>query len=143
MSNTSNEQSAESFFGDIISTYTRAQAIEDGVLIDVSPIAKEAGFNEWPVAMTAGAWTDCVAWSDTDSQTQVYQDQSGRLYDVIFMAFQAICLSREVGDRLLFRLYRVPRDGRSTEAEITTLKLIVGPGDSGEPVITIMLIDED
>ena len=143
MSNTSSEQSAESFFGDIISTYTRAQAIEDGVLIDVSPIAKESGFNEWPVSMTAGAWADCVAWSDTDSQTQVYQDQSGRLYDVIFMAFQAICLSREVGDRLLFRLYRVPRDGRSTEAEITTLKLIVGPGDSGEPVITIMLIDED
>ena len=143
MSNISNEQSAESFFGDIISTYTRAQAIEDGVLIDVSSIAKEAGFNEWPVAMTAGAWTDCVAWSDRDSQTQVYQDQSGRLYDVIFMAFQAICLSREAGDRLLFRLYRVPRDGRSTDAELTTLKLIVGPGDSGESVITIVLPNED
>jgi hypothetical protein len=143
MSNTSNEQSAKSFFGDIISTYTRAQAIEDGVLIDVSPIAKESGFNEWPVSMTAGAWADCVAWSDTDSQTQVYQDQSGRLYDVIFMAFQAICLSREVGDRLLFRLYRVPRDGRSMEAELTTLKLMVGSGDQGEPVLTILLPDED
>lgn len=143
MSNTSNEQSAESFFGDIISTYTRAQAIEDGVLIDVSSIAKESGFNEWPVSMTAGAWADCVAWSDTDSQTQVYQDQSGRLYDVIFMAFQAICLSREVGDRLLFRLYRVPRDGRSMEAELTTLKLMVGSGDQGEPVLTILLPDED
>ena len=31
----------------------------------------------------------------------------------------------------------MPRDGRSTEAAITTLKLIVGPGDQGEPVITI------
>jgi hypothetical protein len=143
MSNTSNEQSAESFFGDIISTYTRAQAIEGGVLIDVSSIAKESGFNEWPLSMTAGAWADCVAWSDTDSQTQVYQDQSGRLYDVIFMAFQAICLSREVGDRLLFRLYRVPRDGRSMEAELTTLKLMVGSGDQGEPVLTILLPDED
>ena len=142
MSNTSNEQSAESFFGDIISTYTRAQAIEDGVLINISPIAEEAGF-EWPVAMTAGAWADCVAWSDRDNQAQAYQDQSGRLWDVIFMAFQAISLSRETGDRLLFRLYRVPRDGRSTDAELTTLKLIVGPGDSGEPVITIMLVDED
>jgi len=142
MCNTSNEQSAESFFGDIISTYTRAQAIEDGVLIDISSTAKEAGF-EWPVAMTAGAWADCVAWSDTDSQAQVYQDQSGRLWDVIFMAFQAISLSRETGDRLLFRLYRVPRDGHSTDAELTTLKLIVGPGDSGEPVITILLPNED
>ena len=142
MSNTSYEQSAESFFGDIISTYTRAQAIEDGVLIDISSTAKEAGF-EWPVAMTAGAWADCVAWSDTDSQAQVYQDQSGRLWDVIFMAFQAISLSRETGDRLLFRLYRVPRDGRSTDAELTTVKLIVGPGDSGESVITIVLPNED
>ena len=44
MSNTSNEQSAESFFGEVISTYTRAQAIEDGVLIDAGSIAKEAGF---------------------------------------------------------------------------------------------------
>ena len=142
MSNTSNEQSAESFFGEIISTYTRSQAIEDGVLIDISPIAKESGF-EWPVAMTASAWADCVAWSDTDSRTQVYQDESGRLWDVIFMAFQAICLSKEAGDRLLFRLYRVPRDGRSMEAKLTTLKLIVGPGDRGEPVMTILLSNED
>ena len=44
MSNTSNEQSAESFFGKVISTYTRAQAIEDGVLIDVGSMANEAGF---------------------------------------------------------------------------------------------------
>ena len=142
MSDLSNEQSAESFFGDVISTYTRAQAIEDGVLIDISPIAKEAGF-KWPVAMTAGAWADCVAWSDRDSETQVYQDESGRLWDVIFMAFQAICLSREVDDRLLFRLYRVPRDGRLMEAELTTLKLMVGPGDRGEPVMTILLSNED
>jgi len=59
------------------------------------------------------------------------------------MAFQAICLSKEAGDRLLFRLYRVPRDERSMEAELTTLKLIVGPGDRGEPVMTILLSNED
>ena len=93
--------------------------------------------------MTAGAWADCVAWSDTDSRTQVYQDESGRLRDVLFMAFQAICLSKEAGDRLLFRFYRVPRDGYSTDAEVTTLKLVVGPGDGGEPVITIVLPHED
>jgi len=29
------------------------------------------------------------------------------------------------------------------EAELTTLKLIVGPGDQGEPVITILLPNED
>ena len=142
MSNTSNEQSAESFFGKVISTYTRSQAIEDGVLIDVGSMAKEAGF-KWPVALTADAWADCVAWTDADSQQQVYQDQSGRLWDLVFMASHAIRSSKDSGDRLLFQLYRVSRDGHSTEAELVTLKLIVGPGDTGEPVITILLPHED
>ena len=44
MSNSSNEQSAESFFGDAIFIYTRAQAIADGVLVDAGSMAKEAGF---------------------------------------------------------------------------------------------------
>ncbi len=46
-------------------------------------------------------------------------------------------------NQMLFQLFRVPRDGKSTEAEIVTLKLIVGPGDNGEPVITILLPNED
>ena len=142
MSNTSNEQSAESFFGNVISTYTRAQAIEDGVLIDVGSMAKEAGF-KWPVALTADAWADCVAWTDADSQQQVHQDQSGRLWDTLYMASHAIRTSKDSGDRLLFQLYRVPRDGQSTEAVLVSLKLIVGPGDSGEPVVSILLPNED
>jgi len=142
MSNASNEQSAGSFFGNVISTYTRAQAIEDGVLIDAGAMAQEAGF-KWPVALTSAAWADCVAWTDDDSQKQVHQDQSGRLWDALFMASHAIRTCSDSGDRLLFQLYRVPRDGRSVAAELTTLKLIVGPGDHGEPVIAILLPDED
>ena len=142
MSNTSNEQSAESFFGNVISTYTRAQAIEDGVLVDVGSTAQEAGF-KWPVALTVGAWADCVAWTEDDSRQQVYQDESGRLWDVLYMASHAIRSSKDSGDRLLFQLYRVPRDGHSTDAVLVTLKLIVGPGDTGEPVITILLPQED
>jgi len=142
MSNISNEQSAESFFGEVISTYTRAQAIEDGVLIDAGSMAREAGF-KWPVALTSAAWTDCVAWTEDDSKQQVHQDQSGRLWDVLYMASHAVRTSKDPGDRLLFQLYRVPRDGHSTEPVLVTLKLIIGPGDSGEPVITILLLNED
>ncbi len=142
MSNTSNEQSAESFFGNVISTYTRAQAIEDGVLVDTDSMANEAGF-KWPVALTSAVWSDCVAWTDDDSQKQVYQDQSGRLWDVVYMASHAIRTSNDSGDRLLFQLYRVPRDGFSTESVMVTLKLIVGPSDAGESVITILLPNED
>jgi hypothetical protein len=59
------------------------------------------------------------------------------------MAHHAIRANRSGGDRLRFQLYRVPRDGKSTEASVTTLRLIVGPGDHGEPVITLLLSDED
>jgi hypothetical protein len=130
------------FFGDVISTYTREQAIEDGQLIDVSETAREAGF-KYSVVLTAAAWADCVAWSDDDNEQQAYQDESGRLWDVLFMASHSIRTSKDSGDRLLFQLYRVPRDGQSIEAMLVTLKLIVGPGDSGEPVITILLLNED
>jgi hypothetical protein len=142
MSNPTNDRRTDAFFGEVISTYTRAQAIQDGVLIDAGAMANEAGF-KWPVAVTSAAWAECVAWTEDDSDRQVHQDQSGRLWDVLYMASHAIRTSASASDRLLFQLYRVPRDGRSTEAELTTLKLIVGPGDQGEPVITILLPDED
>jgi len=142
MCNTSHEQTAESFFGKVISTYTRAQAIEDGVLIDPGAMATEAGF-KWPVALTTDAWADCVAWTEADSQQQVYQDQAGRLWDVLYMASHAIRTNHDPNDRLLFQLYRVPRDRRSVKPVLVELKLIVGPGDAGEPVITILLPHED
>ncbi len=142
MSNQDIESGEHPFFGEIISTYTRAQAIADGVLVDAGAMAKEAGY-KWPVALTAAAWSDCVAWTDADSDAQVHQDASGRLWDVLFMGAYAIRAHGRSGDRLNFSLYRVPRDGCSTEPERVTLKLIVGPGDDGEPVITILLPQED
>ena len=134
--------SLESVFGSVVASYTRAQAIEDGVLVDVGSMARETGF-KWPVALTHAAWCDCVAWTEQNNRFQVHQDESGRLWDVLFMAFYAIRTSKDSGDRLQFSLYRVPKDGHSVEAEEVTLKLIVGPGDSGEPVVTIMLPNED
>ena len=138
----SNQPSEHPFFGEIISVYTRAQALADGVLIDAGPMAREAGFR-WPVAITAGAWADCVTWSDADSERQTPQDQSGRLWDVLFMAAYAVRTKEKGGAELLFELYCVPRDGRATEAKLTTLKLVVGPGDAGEPVMTILLPNKD
>jgi len=138
----SNQATEHPFFGEVVSVYTRAQALADGVLIDVSEMAGEAGFR-WPVAITAAAWEDCVAWSDTDNDRQVYQDQSGRLWDVLFMAAYAARTKANTDSQLLFELYRVPRDGRSSAAELTTLKLVVGPGDDAEPVMTVLLTEED
>jgi len=82
-------QATDSLFGEVIYTYSRAQAIEDGVLVDVSETAREAGFR-WPVAITQAAWEDCIAWTEDDNNRQVYQDESGRLWDVLWMALHAI-----------------------------------------------------
>ncbi len=74
----------------IIHHYSRAQALADGVLIAAdASAAREAGFRV-PVALTSAVWEDCVAWSEADSDRQVPQDESGRLWDVLFMSRSAI-----------------------------------------------------
>jgi hypothetical protein len=44
---------------DLIRRYTRADAIRDGVLIDVSELARGAGIRH-PVALTRAVWQRCV-----------------------------------------------------------------------------------
>lgn len=128
---------------DLISTYTRAQALADGVLVDVSETAREAGFR-WPVAMTAAAYEDAVAWSATDSRRQTWQDESGRLWDVLTMAkLAARAAAIHDEDVRLFGVLRVPRGGRGVRPRLARLVLRLGPGDLGEPVLTITLPGED
>lgn len=142
MSNSSSNCAGEPLFGDVIFTYTRAQALADGVLMDAGALAQEAGFR-LPVAITASAWADCVAWTKADSRRQIHQDETGRLWDVLFMASHAIRTEAGSGSRMRFRFYRVPRDGHSVEANQAVLKLVIGPGDHGDPVVTVLLPDED
>ncbi len=124
-----------------IFSYSRADAITDGVLVDVTAEASETGFRI-PVALTAAAWGGCVAWDDADSHRQTHQGERGRLHDVLWMAFLAARAARGSSETL-FSLYRVPRGGRGIKPRLVTLKLTIGPGDAGEPVITIMLPTED
>jgi len=128
-----------SLFADavLVHAYTRAQALEDGCLVDVSETAREAGFRV-PVALTAAVWADCVAW---DNEREVcYQDESGRLWDVLSMAFFHARAHGDA-DRLHFSLLRVRSGG--LRPALVRLVLRVGPGDGGEPVLTIMQPGED
>lgn len=135
------EQHLDSVFGEPIHVYTRAQAIANGVLIDVSQTAHEAGFR-LPVALTASAWADYVAWDDADSSRQTAQDEAGRLWDVIWMASLAARRARE-SQRFAFQVYRVPRGGSGIWVRLTTLHMCIGPGDDAAPVITILMPSED
>lgn len=125
----------------VIHRYTRAQAIADGVLVDVTEQARETGF-KFPVALTRAVWEDCVAWSDADTNRKAYpQSESGRLWDVLWMARLAAMRAR--GPETLYKIVRVPRDGRAIEVTEVQLKIHIGPGDTPDPVITIMQPNED
>jgi hypothetical protein len=123
---------------EVISRYTRAEAIEDGVLVDISETARECGF-KFPVAMTRDAFEDCVTWDEGNAGLQ---DESGRLWDVVWMGLNAIRRCAPGTDRLPFDLYRIPNTPRATTPRRTTLVLHIGPGDTPEPVMTIMLPGE-
>jgi hypothetical protein len=129
---------------EIIHAYTRADALRDGTLHDVSKTAAEAGFRH-PVALTSAVWEDAVAWSSEDNRRQrTCQDEDGRLWDVLYMAHQRIknTLPGVNTSTLLYTVYRVPRGGRYRSPRPIQLKIHVGPGDAGEPVITIMQPNE-
>jgi len=133
------EETTKGFWDDaeVISTYTRAQALEDGVLVDVSATSKEAGI-KFPVAMTSAVWGKYVEVPEGVN----HQDERGRLWDIVWM-FR--CAARNFsGDTLFFKLYvRNHNRERLSRNDLVALKALCGPGDDAEPVITIMLPDED
>ena len=122
----------------LIYEYTRKQAIEDGVLIDLTEWAAETGFR-CSVAITRTAWIDCIEWPDEEDGTG--QSERGRAHDVLFMAFVAVKQAGPTTTRIEVPLYRVPQG--ETEAKSTKLEMVAGPGDTGELVITIMQPGED
>lgn len=116
---------------EIIAAYTRAQAVADGVLVDVSPISQEAGFKV-SVAMTASVW---ARLTPSDGDANLGQSIQGRLWDVL-MVLRARARDTDI---VLFDVIVAERGEHHT----VRLKAIIGPGDDGEPVITIMFPNED
>jgi hypothetical protein len=121
----------------VIFAYTRAQAIADGVLIDVTGPARAGRLFRIPVALTRAVWDRYVAVPDGVEG----QDEVGRLWDVLFMLYVA---SGKDGDRseLLYRLH-VRNDNREGDPPVVELKAVCGPDDDGSPCVTVMRIDED
>jgi hypothetical protein len=120
---------------EIIHRYTRADAIRDGVLIDVTATAKEAGIR-YPVALTRAVWERCV----TIQPGVQFQDESGRLWDVLFLLRMAI--ARSDGQEVRFGVH-VRNDNRDRTPPLIRLKALCGTNDDGSPCITVLLPDED
>ena len=124
---------------EVIYTYTRDQALSDGVLIDVSAMAKEAGFR-CPAAITAALYAEL---NPNQRELSFGQSYEGRLWDVLFMAQMAarraiwksqtaFCVSLAVCPGKRSRLRK----------RLLNLWLVIGPGDEYEPVITIGFMED-
>ena len=125
-------------FGDahVIHEYTRQQAIEDGVLVDLSTWAVETGFTR-PVACTAAVWSRYV--TPPTGTRELGQSERGRAHDVLWMLYVAV-RGGAAGDHVEFEVIFLQEPSRH---ETVSLKAVCGPGDRGEPVITVLLPDED
>lgn len=122
------------FFGDNIFTYTREMAIADGVLIDISTMAKEAGFKV-PVAVTHTLYANWIE-PDEYSKRQV-QSSSGRIWDILMHLHYA---SKAAKSEIVYiNVVFAGKDGSKT----VKIKAVIGPGDTADPVLTIMLPHED
>ncbi|WP_438006412.1 DUF6573 family protein [Sorangium sp. So ce321] len=121
---------------EVIEAYTRAQAIADGTLVDVTSTAREMGI-KLPVAVTHSVWNRYVVL--TPAALRARNDERGRLWDVLWM-FRAAALRAPEANETIFSLYVVTD---SAKPSLMELKAVCGPGDHAEPVITIMLPEED
>lgn len=119
-----------------ISRYTRAQALEDGFLVDISVLAKEAGFR-WPVAVSRAVWALLEPSAALQAEGQSWE---GRAWDMLTILRYAIHRSAD-GSEVSFAPLFVKTPG--SEPEPVSLWAKCGPGDTPEPVITIMLPSED
>ncbi len=118
---------------DVVYSYTRAQAIEDGVLADISKLAQEAGL-KFPVAVTTRVFE---LLNDTAQPGQSFE---GRAWDLLMILLFEIKRSKS-GEIIYFS----PLFNANEHEDPKPYKLYAKchPGDDLEPVITVMFTDED
>lgn len=131
-----NQALTSSLFADaeIISQYSRAQAIEDGFLVDISENEICQQHYKYPIALTRSVW-DIL--QKAVSNKKFLNDWSGILHDLLFMSRNN---AKKLSDSTL--LFQVIIRGASRKS-LYTFKVVCGPGDNGEPVLTIMMPIDD
>ncbi|WP_437203406.1 DUF6573 family protein [Planctomicrobium sp. SH664] len=104
MNDKTNNTQEHPLFGEVIFAYSRAQAIEDGVLIEVNEqLAKQIGF-VLPIAMTSAAWESCIPVPE-HLKDQPDQTEALRLADLLRVLRFVIRNRMECGqDRVNFQV---------------------------------------
>lgn len=124
-------------FGEAIHTYTRAQAIEDGALVDLmqgemAAVARQ--HYKFPIACTAAVF---AVMRKAVENPRYSNDYAGILHDMLWMSK---VMKRQINESTVIFRVIIAGAGRARNFDF---KLMVGPGDAGEPVITIMEPGED
>jgi hypothetical protein len=125
----------DSIFGDTIYAYTRAQALEDGVLVDLVANAPEVCGQhfKYPIACTAAIW-DLV--DRAVKNTSAHNDLNGVVHDILHMSKHGRAVDAST------RMFEVIITGCGRKRN-HQMKMVCGPGDQMEPVLTVMMSDED
>jgi uncharacterized protein DUF6573 len=125
------KKEVDPIFGEVIYAYTRAQALADGVLVDVTQMAKEAGLVH-PTVITQALWHDL----NTIPQGFSYESFDGRLWDVLWMSRLAAGKpDNQSKSRITYEVIRHTRN--KPFEQLIELVMDCGPGDNAEPVLTI------
>lgn len=126
-------------YGEPIHIYTRRQAIEDGALVDLTGPESDTAevcrqHYRYPVACTADVFN--IMRRAVENRRH-RNDYKGVVHDMLWMSRT---YKRQLSpSAVMFRVIITGAGRRKT----FDFKLVVGPGDQGEPVITIMMPDED
>lgn len=129
----------ENIFGDVIHRYTRAQAIEDGMLIDFTNPESDTWqvcrqHYKFPIACTSAVFD---IMQKAVENHRYCNDYAGILHDMLWMSK---VMKRQINESTVIFRVIIAGAGRQRNYDF---KLQVSPGDNGEPVITIMLQNED
>lgn len=124
----------------VIHSCTRAQALNDGMLIDMTEMAAEAGI-KYPTAVSGNLYHEHIVPSA--NTLDIDQSMVGRLWDVL-MVFR-VYAQRSQGSRVSFPVDFVSgrSSGGAPVVRTVTVLAMVHPGDSGEPVVTFMLLEDE
>ena len=132
------QQLLDDLFGEMVSSYSRAEAITDGVLVDASvgDLAEVSRQHfKYPIAMTAAVYELIKKAVDHPKHCN---DWKGIWHDICWM-------SKMNKTRILdptSHLFMVIINGTGRKRN-HTLKIVCGPGDNAEPVLTVMMPEED
>lgn len=134
-------------FGNLIFSYSRAQAIEDGVLMELKEAAA-LGFKVHTVC-TERVWRSIIEWPQTQKQATAQYLREVALLRAAFLAVKAKIAMEKAGipdpqpERLDFHVRAIVFNNGEPETKDVQLYMLIGPGDTLDPVGTIMFEDED